>query len=130
MIRNDFWTGGFPINRRLPVLCFSESGEVFVAYNNFTLKRILSEKPIKKAVGIWPGKHDTDCFPIDPECEIHAPPKEYVDIDSAEDLEIIYISNVFDHISYKLKEINYTSKDESLLDYLKKNGRKYKVKYE
>lgn len=111
-------------------MCVSEKNEVFVAYNNFTFKKILNEKTIIKAIGIWPGKFDTDCFPIDPKCEIYAPPAEYKDIDSVENLEIIYVSNAFDHISYELNGVNYTSKDQLLLDYIKKSGRSHKVRYD
>lgn len=130
MIRSDFINGGFPINCHNPVICVSEDIRIYTAYNNYDLKLILDNFKIKKVLGIWPGKYDTDFFVIDPSlCTIPVPPEEFKDIDSAEKIEIFYASEIFDRIDYMLKQTVYTSKSEELLDYIKKSGKKHAIRY-
>jgi hypothetical protein len=136
MIRKDFETGGFPINRRCPVLCLSDAGELFIAYNRFTLGITLRVKTIKKCVGIWPGKRNTDCFPLKISCykAIPLPPKEHQLIDDSTNIKIIYETDgmVFKCVSYisedlKGNQIEIKSNDEKLKDYIIKSGLQYKV---
>jgi hypothetical protein len=136
MIRKDFETGGFPINRQCPVFCVSETGELFIAYNRFTLVLTLRNKPIKKCVGIWPGRFNTDCFPMHVQSYINIPlpPEEHKFIDDSSSIKIIYEKNGvdFNKISYvcedfKGNKTEIESKDGRLKEYVIKSGLKYTV---
>lgn len=134
MIRKDFETGGFPINRRCPVFCVSKEGELYIAYNRFTLGLTLRNRLIKRCVGIWPGKFNTDCFPMHVKSYIDTPlpPKEHQFIDDSSSIKIIYEQDgiIFKRISYIMEDFkgNKTeikSTDERLKDYVIKSGLKY-----
>jgi hypothetical protein len=136
VIRKDFETGGFPISRRCPVFCLSDAGELFIAYNRFTLGITLRIRTIKKCVGIWPGKRNTDCFPLRVSCynAIPVPPKEHQLIDDSPEIKVIYETGgiSFKRISYvsedlKGNQIKVESTDEKLKDYIIKSGLQYKV---
>ena len=136
MVRKDFETGGFPINRRCPVFCFSKAGELFIAYNRFTLGMTLKLKTIIKCFGVWPGKINTDCFPLRVSCytDTPLPPQEHQFIDDSPDIKIVYENGglIFKRISYvsedfKGNQTEIESKDEKLKDYLVKSGLKYTV---
>jgi hypothetical protein len=134
MIRKDFEDGGFPINNRAPVMCVTVEGLVLIAYNNYDLKRLLDTKDMKirKLLGIWPGKRNTDIFVLKPECYGKmAPPKEHKDIDNAETIVIEYAKdNNFSAVMYALHQGPVTtSKDPALEGYLKVAGKKYMVRY-
>jgi hypothetical protein len=136
MIRKDFETGGFPINKRCPVLCVSDTGELFIAYNRFTLGLTLKHKVIKKCVGIWPGKFNTDCFPLKVSCYIDTPipPQEHQLIDDSPEIKVVYeIGGItFKRISYiredfKGNKTEIMSMDTELKNYVIKSGLQYKV---
>ena len=67
MILKDFETGGFPVSRTIPALCFTEEGTLLVAYDPTTLSKICTENKIKICVGVWHGKINTDCFILSPD---------------------------------------------------------------
>lgn len=139
MIRKDYEHGGFPINKRNPVLCFfpgdaSHSPAVFIAYDRSTLKAILTSKTIVKCLGIWPGKMNTDCFPLNVEDykDIPTPPSLNRDIDNATSIVLTYSKK------QKLSEVRYSipkeegdgfveivSKDPDLEEYVTKAGLKH-----
>ena len=133
MIRKDFETGGFPINRRNPILCLSEKGMIYPAYDRFNLRKILTKFKIVKCLGIWPGLHDTDIFVLNANSYGQIiPPEEYRHIDSCSDI-IIYLEE-----NGKLKEIRYAdsktkeveiSTSQELANYIIKAGIKHIVKY-
>ena len=134
MIRKDFEDGGFPLNNRAPVMCVTVDGLVLLAYNNYDLKRVLDTKglQIRKLLGIWPGKRNTDVFVLKPECYGKiAPPKEHKEIDNAETVVIEYAKNsVFSAVLYALYQGPIiSSKDQALEKYLKVAGRKYMIRY-
>lgn len=130
MIRRDFETGGFPINKHNPVLCFTKAGKLFIAYNNYDLKMIFDNTKIKKALGIWPGKFDTDCFPFDiNKYSLFAPPEEHKNIDDAYEIHVYFNNKKLDHIDYFIIDKNkdamkIRSTDKKLLDYIEKAGKK------
>jgi len=89
MIRNDFINGGFPICSRNPVICVTNEGKVFVSYDRLTLIKTLSQPGIIKCLGVWPGKQNTDLFPLSPEAYSKiAPPEDNRDIDDCTDIQI------------------------------------------
>lgn len=135
MIRKEYINGGFPVNRRAPILCVTKKS-ILVAYSHYDLKRILESENIIGCVGIWPGKMNTDCFILNPKKYSEwAPPEIHKDIDSAEEV-IIYIKNKsFDRIEYKPgphaeDQTVIVSKDEKLYNYLINIGLKIKKVFE
>lgn len=90
MWRTDMEDGGFPISRRNPVLCFLEDSDIKYAYNRFNLSRILNGGGVKKAIGVWPGKKNTDVFILSVETykEIPTPPEEHEEIDSSPEVVV------------------------------------------
>lgn len=128
MIRKDFENGGFPVNQKNPIICVADDYKVYLAHDNFTLKQILETKVIKKVIGIWPGKHNTDCFPIKIEaCGKIAPPAKHKDIDSASSISIAYkTGGEFCHVSYVTGDgTNVTQvTDPALESYIKLAGLK------
>ena len=136
MIQKIFENGGFPINKRNPVLLFTTEGELFVAYDRFSLKAVIDSKKITKCVGIWPGKLNTDCFPLNPDkYKLHAPPEEHRMIDNATDIKAYYFDLTnFKQILYTIEnpsgsQNTVISKDKSLLDYITAVGLKHSTIY-
>ena len=133
MIRNDFEDGCFPINSRAPVICTTTEGLVLLAYNNYDLKRILDNKNIKirKLLGVWPGKKNTDLFILNPiKYGKLAPPLEHKDIDNAETIVIEYSKSTFQTVMYALPgEPLKTCNDPLLEGYIKAIGKKYMVRF-
>lgn len=134
MIKHDFETGGFPINRRAPILCLTGDGNIFIVYNRFDLRIALNRGPIVKMLGFWPGKYDTDCFVLKPEAymEVPAPPADHADIDSAEEVAVIYDQDEkFVRLWYRDNKNKITeSLCLELLTYIKVAGIKHRVIYE
>jgi len=135
MIKKDFEDGGFPINRRAPVLCVTENGTVRIAYNNWELSKAVEPGDIKKMLGIWPGRVNTDIFVLHPEYYGKmAPPEEHRTIDNADTIIIEYEGNTFSSVMYSLPENGekgtiIQSKDPKLEQYVKKAGRKYQTRF-
>lgn len=126
LILNDFFTGGFPINRKSPVMCITDDGGVTIAYNRHMLHSILNEKRIKSCFGIWPGKKYTGVFNLCVEeyADAPYPPKEHADIDSAESVMVHLENGEFDSIVYTPgpQESDHTPvvcKDVKLFDYIR-----------
>jgi hypothetical protein len=119
-----------------PVFCFTEQGELYAAYDRFSLKAVLDNKKIKKCVGVWPGKHETDCFPLNPENYRIAPPEEFRSIDNAKSIQVFYgKGQVFLRIVYTSEDgkgikNTYTTEDKKLLDYIAKIGLRFSSVYE
>lgn len=134
MIRRDFEKGGFPINRKNPVLCFAEDHLVHIAYDRYTLNQILKIKSIMKCIGVWVGKYETDCFPLNPSSYIGvSPPKEHKDIDSASDIRVIFNGEgTFVSMSYPslTDESRIVSEDPVLFKYLNDTGLPHKIQFE
>jgi len=136
MIRNDFYTGGFPISKRVPIICVLEQN-ITVCYNNYDLKLILdlyrSQKLIDKVAcfGVWPGKMNTDLFLIDHNYYgFVSPPEIHKDIDSALLIEVFLSGGEFEELVYisplPLSEsIRVT--DPAVYDYVKKIGMRFKT---
>lgn len=128
MILNDYETGGFPITRRSPVICFFSDGTVEVTYNRFELKKVIDKHKnlsLSKCLGVWPGKKNTDCFIINPEMYCaHVPPEIYADIDSAEEIIIVINEkNIFEGVRYTpgphaKDRTPVISRDQSLINYI------------
>jgi hypothetical protein len=134
MIRKDFEDGGFPINNRAPVVCITGEGLVFISYNSFNLKKVMDQKgsEIKKLLGIWPGKNNTDFFILNPEKYGKiAPPEEHADIDNAVTILIEYGGdNTFSSVLYSFSTgPAIMSRDPALEKFLKEAGKKYTVRY-
>lgn len=130
MILKDFEQGGFPINKKCPVICTSSSGSVEVAYNSFDLKTILNKKQTVTCLGVWPGKKDTDCFLLDTNYYGEfAPPVEYKDIESASKIEVFMDSKGnFVKLIYSLPEASpVTCTNIALYDFIKKHGTKHLI---
>ena len=133
MILKDFEKGGFPIGRLSPVLAVLPGGEVAVAYNNFTLKSILDRNSVTLLMGVWPGKHKTGLFFLDPSCYgKFAPPQTDEDIDNAVEIVVHYIADKFDRIDYTPYSKDgiatpVVSKSAETLDYLANSGLKYRT---
>ena len=136
MILKDFESGGFPITKRNPVLCFTDSGEVLIAYDRFTLKNFIESKSIKNCVGVWPGKYDTDCFPLNPQMYRHAPPEAFRSIDSALSIAVFYNKDiVFQKLIYTIQnergeKIDIQSDSVDLLKYITTIGLRFKSIFE
>ena len=136
MIRKDFEDSGFPICKRAPVLCFSKSGDVHIAYNHYALKRILEEHDILQCMGIWPGKRNTDCFPLNPdEYAKYAPPEKHRDIVDAEEIKV-HRGKDGKHleICYTMRDnrgncYDVVSQEPELYQYLAEAGLRYKTLY-
>lgn len=129
MIRDDFIEGGFPISRTRPVLCWDNNGKLYPAYNNWTLKMIFSNTKVIKCIGIWPGKKYTDFFKLSVGHYGRLfPPKEYQNIDSANDI-CIKEGDEFE-IIFKdpdNPDVEISSKNKELKDYIIAAGLKYKM---
>jgi len=102
LIRKEFFDGGFPMNRRAPVICSLPDGDIRLAYNRYDLKNIIDNEDIINCTGVWHGKKNTDCFILDPDsyCK-YAPPENYKEIDSAEEVTVFLDSGIFDRIEFK-----------------------------
>ena len=131
MILKDFEKGGFPLNKRCPVFCSTEHGELYVAYDRFSLKAIIDNKKIKKCVGVWPGKHETDCFLLIPDNYRVAPPIDHREIDNATSIKIFYgKGQTFHRVEYIIEDNqgvknNFTTENKDLLDYITRIGLKF-----
>lgn len=135
MIRNDFQSGGFPINRHSPVLCYSSENRLFIAYDNYTLKTILNTVDVKKCVGVWPGKRDTDIFRLNPDNykNMIVPPSDLRDIDHAEEITVFEEKEKFVKVEWLTYDeqgvlLKRASDDKKLHDYIVRAGRKHKTK--
>ena len=134
MIRNEYLNGGFPINKRNPVMCFLPNGDIYVAYDRWGLKQVIDANPNLKCVGVWPGKHNTDCFRLDKEFYKVAPPVMNRDIDDATEISVSFSENQFEEITYKTTGLNnedftILSKDPELYLYISKIGLQHKSVY-
>jgi len=136
MIKHDFETGGFPINRRAPVLCLTGTGNIYVVYNRFDLRVALGRYVVVKMLGIWPGKRHTDCFVLNPDeyKDTPAPPADHADIDSAEDVVLVYDKKEsFLRITYRedvTKASVVVSDSQELLHYIEQAGIRHRVTHE
>ena len=135
MVIRDFEQGGFPINKRCPVLCFTEQGKLYVAYDRLSLKMVIESAPLKKCVGVWPGKHNTDCFPLNPEYYRVAPPEEHRSIDNAVSIKVFYgVGQIYKYMEYMVENNNgerteVKTSDVGLLQYITKVGLKFTSVY-
>ena len=133
MMLKDFEKGGFPIGRLSPVIVLAPGRGVCVAYDSFTLKSLIGQVPPKLLIGVWPGKHTTGLFFLDPSSYGKiAPPESDKDIDSATEIIVHYIGEAFDRIEYApySKEgemVTVVTKSEETFDYITKTGRKYRA---
>ena len=123
MVRRDYEKGSFPIGSRSPVMCYAKDGPLYIAYDNYTLKKILNQSDIIKCVGVWPGKITTDIFPLGVEYykDMPVPPKEYKNIDSATDIQISVdkgVKRVEYFIMDTRTENSFKSTDKSLIEYI------------
>jgi len=138
MIRRDFENGGFPVNKKNPIICFTDKGMMHVVYTNFELKYLCEHRNIVKAIGIWTGKYSSDCFPLNiKEYPLISPPAEFQDIDHAEKIKVefnkgclkaiayIYRKNEDDVITRHSHDSFYT---KDLWEYIKKTGKNHEVK--
>jgi len=136
MVIRDFESGGFSINKRCPVLCFTEQGDLFVAYDRYSLKAVIDNHQLKKCVGIWPGKFNTDCFPLNPIYYREAPPEAHRAIDNAILITVYYgKGQIFKRLEYKAENIKgerveIKTEDFQLLQYITKVGLKFTSVYE
>jgi hypothetical protein len=73
MIREEYFNGGFSLNKTKPVICVNADFEIFVAYSGAELASILRLNKIKICHGVWPGKWRSDCFPLNPESYVNCP---------------------------------------------------------
>lgn len=111
MLLPDFKDGGFPINRRSPII-----GTVVVVnpdstkklvhkvvYNRYDLLEMIKKQKVILLLGVWPGAKNTDCFPLDIKTysKIIPPPEIHKDIDSALEIEIIMKGDRFEKVLYK-----------------------------
>jgi len=132
MILKDFEDGGFPINKRNPVLCVTHQGDIHVAYDRFMLKFIIDNKEIKKCVGLWPGKYETDCFPLKPDKYQIGPPEAFRSVDNALSIKVYYGGDMqFKNLVYvtentRGEKIEIQSDNAELLAYITKIGLKFK----
>jgi len=130
MILSDFKRGGFPLTRRSPVICTLPDGTVKVAYNRFELSQIIKVNKILSCIGMWPGKKNTDCFSLDPNHYMDAPPERFKEIDNATEIKAYFYSGKpqgksLKKITYILDGINFETDDEKLMDYIRKVGLKH-----
>lgn len=135
MVRSDFLNRGFPISRRVPVICFILEGKLSyteVAYNHFDLKKIIDNNKILSCVGIWPGKKTTDAFSINPDayCDFLLPEK-FKDIDSALQITVFMENGNFDRVEYipgphEQDQRLHTTRDKNVYTYLINVGLKFK----
>lgn len=139
MIRDDFKNGGFPICRRCPVFCYTDEGGLFVVYNNYDLHVVLVGRPVVKCVGVWPGKVNTDVFPLDVKVykSIPPPPKGDRGIDNAEQIDLILDKKHqgAKRIEWVIRDSDgnasrHTSDDPALADYVVKAKRRHRVIYD
>ena len=138
MIRNDSYRGGFPISRRVPVICTHETN-IQVAYNNYDLKQILDSYRLQKieneitCFGVWPGKVNTDLFLLDQNYYGYlSPPEIHKDIDSALSITVTMSAGKFKELEYIpgsswADSTPIKSNDPLLFDYISKIGLKYKT---
>lgn len=130
MIRKDFEDSGFPINRKCPVMSYSDENRLFVSYDNCSLKKAMTEHNIVKCVGIWPGKYDTDIFilNVDSYKDIPAPPIRHKDIDWATEVNIYLDKDGnFEEVVWVESGTEKSTDDPALYEYIIKAGRKHRV---
>lgn len=135
MVRKDFEDGGFPINRRAPVLCVTDEGMVRIAYNNWELNKAMEPGDIKKILGIWPGRVNTDIFVLNVENYGKiAPPEEHKAIDNADTIILEYEGDKFSAVLYSIPENGKEGTiqlchDPELERYVKASGRKHQTRF-
>lgn len=139
MIRRDFIEKGFPIGRRIPVICIDKDFKSHIANNSFDLARILNDNKIKNCHGVWIGKYDTDYFELDPDAykKMPVPPEEHKYIDHADNITVYFKQGEsgdkkFHNLAYYLpgqEEVRETQ-DENLYKYLIDSARQFKVQYD
>ena len=139
MIRKDFEKGGFPLSETAPVLCIARDLqgklELHMAYTRYDLINILKTYIIQGCYGVWPGKYNTDTFPLDPEAyaAMVVPPEQFKDIDNAEAITVsTRLDGGFAKISYlpKNAEVTIESQNKDLFAYVKKIGLRYTTIFE
>jgi len=135
MIKDDFKTGGFPINKIRPIICTMNNENSKVVYNRYDLKKTLKEN-VAHLLGIWPG-YETDCYILDIEAykDIQAPPEIHKNVDSAIEIKITMEQGDFSKVIYTLRGPNKSqtiieSQDKNLYDYIISIGLKYKTSFE
>jgi len=132
MLLKDFETGGFPISRRSPVICTIIDGQVKVAYNRYELYHTIlkfhtTTRKMISCVGMWPGKKNTDCFRLNPDCYTDAPPEQHKEIDNATEIRIYTDPNgTFMKVEYDLDGVTIEAKEEKLALYVKNVRLKFK----
>lgn len=145
MLIDDFKNGGFPLTKHTPIICSvisPDSKEILkskpiLVYNRYDLKITMEKYTIIYLLGIWPGKKNTDGYPLDilAYSKTPAPPKIHKNIDSAIEIKIFMNHEQFSRIVYKPGPRNedkvlIESKDKELYDYVKSAGLKHKTSFE
>lgn len=135
MIREEYYEAGFPICATVPVICVRDDFKVLVAYSKFELVRILQENKVKCCHGIWPGKKMSDCFILDPEKYVKTliPPEDHKEIDNASEITLCLDTDCnFIKVSYlpRNSDVVIETKNQLVLDYLKKAGIRYATVFE
>ena len=137
VINYDFQSGGFPISKTRPVVCVFAGGEVAVASNHTELSRLLSKvrrivdpEPMT-CLGVWPGRVNTDVFPLDPEhYGVLSTPKGHEDIDSAVRITVHVNPDLsLDRMEYVPAgtDIAIVTRDVNLVEYVRDACLKYMV---
>lgn len=133
MLRMDYYTEGFPVNKRIPVICILKDNSILIAYNRFDLRQIIINNTLNTCIGVWPGKINTDVFSINPETykEIY-PPEINKDIDDANEIEIFFCSpgTNFERLIYTIGDKRIESKNPILYQYIKLTNKKYRTTFE
>jgi len=136
MVRKEFIQGGFPVNRRAPIIGLTSDNELHIFYSHYDLHKLAQTKEISKCIGIWPGKKNTDCFILDPKVySKYSPSVIHKDIDSAEEINVFFSGSDFDRIEYKPgpfaeNRTTIISRDKKLYQYLNNIGVKFKRFFE
>lgn len=134
MINKDFETGGFPVNKTAPIICVDKDYTLYVTWNRCKFKQILDTKNIVKCVGIWPGKFNTDVYPLSvplykEQMSLLRPPSDHEDIDNAQNIIIEYKKGKFTGLSYVSNDgLTFNSNDEKLHEYIKSTGLPHEVR--
>jgi len=135
MIRNDFYTGGFPITSRSPIVLISNES-IKTVYNRYDLKLeldlIKKNSSDIKCFGVWPGNKITDIFVLNPDYYGYlCPPENHKDIDNSKEIKVTIDDKTgFKEVYYIWEGVKVISKDSDLFKYIKEIGLRYTVQYE
>jgi len=129
LVRKDFVEGGFQVNSTSPVICFTNDGTLHVAYDNSSLKNIIVNNNIVNCVGVWPGKMNTDCFPLNVKAYgKKAPPEGYAEIDNCTKITLNYQDGKLANVTYVDTDgIQVVAESKELADYIIDVGLNHKV---